>query len=622
MLKKIAFSGFILIFIFIFSFFIILQLQKKEYNIIKESNTKQINMLITELNNKIESNINSEIEKLHILSKLITHDINNFPQYSEIIIDNNTESFIMLISHEGNIVFTHPLRKSFVGFSILSFPDIANFFIRLKKTNTEQISFLYVKYFDNKKLDIVNKTFISIGITAKISNNNNFYLIKFVPYNIFFDNVLKKFKNVLGESVVIYLKDKPAVTKKNNIFEYNIKGLKYFIVVKEIHDPTARSLKIHFRKINFLIILLASISFLMGTFIIFNLFASHKKLEKLVEERTGELSIEKERYRLFFNYLPLAAIVYNLKNLQISEFNDNATNLGINMGDNLNKLINNEKSLQEHLAIVEKEGHNSSVIYTSDKRIFELHTIKLTNGNKALSIINDITEQKSIEEKLQQAQKHEIISTITSGISHDFKNTINNIQIYLSLIEKDKENSQHYINTLKSIIISAKEHIENLLTISHQRKPKTVELTSEELMKNFIQLVNNYIPKNIYITYINLIPQSRLRIAKGSIIQAFLNIIINSVEAIGEKEGTISIIIDKEQINKQSFIKITFNDNGPGIRNDILKNIFKPFYTTKENGCGLGLTLVNRVIKESGGFMNIESTFGEGTIVRIYLPEV
>ncbi|MGA1846048.1 two-component system sensor histidine kinase NtrB [Deferribacter abyssi] len=622
MFKKIALSGFILIFIFIFSFFIILQLQKKEYNIIKESNAKQIKMLIAELNNKIESNINSEVEKLHILSKLITYDINNFPEYSEIIIDNNTNSFIMLISQEGNIVFTYPFRKSFVGFSILSFPDIANFFIRLKKTNTQQISFLNVKYFDNKNLNFVNKTFISIGITSKLVNNNNFYIIKFVPYNVFFGNALKKFKNMLGESIVIYLKDKPAVSDNNSIFEYNIKGLKYFVVIKGIHDSTAKSLKTHFKKINFLIILLISITFLMGAFIIFNLFASHKKLESLVNERTKELSIEKERYRLFFNYLPLAAIVYDLKNLQISNFNDNAANLGISKGKILNELINNEKALQEHLALVEKEGYESSVIYSADKRIFELHTIKLMDENKALSIINDITEQKAIEEKLQQAQKHEIINTITSGISHDFKNTINNIQIYLSLIEKNKENSQHYINTLKSIIMSAKEHIENLLTISHQRKPKTIKLTSEELMKNFIQLVNNYIPKNIYITYINLIPQAKLRIAKGSVIQAFLNIIINSVEAIGDNEGTISIIVDKEQINKQNFVKITFNDNGPGIKNDILKNILKPFYTTKENGCGLGLTLVDRVIKESGGFMNIESNYGEGTTIRIFLPEV
>lgn len=98
--------------------------------------------------------------------------------------------------------------------------------------------------------------------------------------------------------------------------------------------------------------------------------------------------------------------------------------------------------------------------------------------------------------------------------------------------------------------------------------------------------------------------------------QIMINILLNSVQAIETAEGKVEILSYKDSDN----VVIKVSDNGIGIKPEDMKNIFKPFFTTKEKGTGLGLPLVKKYINQLGGKIEIESEFGKGCVVKIYLP--
>ncbi|BAI81580.1 hypothetical protein DEFDS_2133 [Deferribacter desulfuricans SSM1] len=620
MLKKVIIAGFIIFSFFTISFIIILQLQNKEFLLLKETNEKYTETLLSEINNKIEQNIENKLEKLKILSNFIKNNPNNISTYINNIFKDDTNSIIMMISNEGNILTTYPKTLGFNGLSILNFPDIADFFIKLSKEN-ELAKFLKIKMFNNETLTFTTKNYICIGTENIISNNNKFYLLQFSPLSIFFQNITDKFEKVLGKEAVIFLGNKPEGNNFSQIIPFEVKGLKYYIGIKDVKPPLINNLKKHFSKINLLIFILLSITFIFGAYIVYELFISHRRLEKLVEKRVNELNLERKKYETFFKNLPLPAIVFDPIALTIVDLNSKATEYGFKKDDKLTDLLKNEKILENHIKTLNEKLIDDFELNVSDKYIFQIFSIFDKNENKVISIINDITENKKLYEKIKNAERKELVATITTGIAHDFKNSLSNIQLYLKLMETEPDNWKKFIEPIKTIINSSTDHINNLLLIANNKKPKLKELKIDDVMNEFLQIIKQYIPKNIDLTYINLVTDSKILGSKSSLIQAFLNIVVNSKDAIGKNKGDISIVIDKEILNNINYIKFTFSDNGPGIEKDILKNIFKPFYSTKENGCGLGLALVNRVIKELSGFMNIESEIGKGTIVRIYLPE-
>ncbi len=97
--------------------------------------------------------------------------------------------------------------------------------------------------------------------------------------------------------------------------------------------------------------------------------------------------------------------------------------------------------------------------------------------------------------------------------------------------------------------------------------------------------------------------------------QAFLNIVINAVQAM-DKGGVLEITVEE----KKAGVEVVFSDNGVGIPAGVMKNIFDPFYSTKEKGSGLGLAIVHNIIDGHGGKVSLESSEGKGTTVRVFLP--
>jgi signal transduction histidine kinase len=233
-------------------------------------------------------------------------------------------------------------------------------------------------------------------------------------------------------------------------------------------------------------------------------------------------------------------------------------------------------------------------------------------------------EIKSGQEQLLQSRKMASIGTFTSGIAHELNNPLNNISMTAeSLLEDYRDLSPEEADEMLRDILNQAERasqvVKNLLEFSRTERPFLMDLNVKDVIEGTIRLVKN----QIMVTGIELDaqiadPLPTIRGRRQDLQQALLNILLNSIQAM-KKGGTISI---RANPAPDGFLRIDLQDTGTGIKPSDLEHIFDPFYTTKPvgDGTGLGLSLTYGIIRTHGGYIEVKSEIGEGTVFSIYIP--
>jgi two-component system NtrC family sensor kinase len=233
-------------------------------------------------------------------------------------------------------------------------------------------------------------------------------------------------------------------------------------------------------------------------------------------------------------------------------------------------------------------------------------------------------EIKAGQEQLLQSRKMASIGTFTSGIAHELNNPLNNISMTaeslmgeyhrLSPVEAD-EMIQDIINQADR----ASQVVKNLLEFSRTERPYLTHLNVQDVIEGTIKLVKN----QIMVTGIELDVQiadslPAIRGRRQDLQQALLNILLNSVHAMPDG-GTISI---RANLDSDGTVRIDLADTGDGIKPSDLEHIFEPFYTTKPvgEGTGLGLSLTYGIVRTHGGYIEVKSEMGKGTVFSIHIP--
>jgi len=252
-------------------------------------------------------------------------------------------------------------------------------------------------------------------------------------------------------------------------------------------------------------------------------------------------------------------------------------------------------------------------------------SIALENAIKyqALKLKFDVLED--CQSDLMQSNKFSAIEYLANGIAHEIHNplTIISGKAQMLLLSKDKniltEKTEEDLRNIVQQTKRAADITRKLLVFSKQ-SPEYKELIS------FSQIIDDTLELISYQTSLDQIKIDK-RVShnvppyRGSISEfreVFLNLILNSVQSV-EREGNISIwVADLEEEN--GLIEITVEDNGCGISKENVSSIFDPFYTTKQNGLGLGLFVTQRIVQRNGGFIRVSSELGQGTCVTIRLP--
>ena len=248
-----------------------------------------------------------------------------------------------------------------------------------------------------------------------------------------------------------------------------------------------------------------------------------------------------------------------------------------------------------------------------------------------------VNEQKRLEVQLQQAQKMEAVATLAGGVAHDFNNLLQIMQASSELLLSNTRKDTPAFEILSEIMAAAGrggELTQQLLTYSRDIESEKRPMNLNVSVRQVHQLLKRTIPKMIGID-VHL--ENNLKLVDADPVQmeqVLMNLAINARDAI-EEEGSISIqtanvlrpdnCIDASSLSSSDqWVSLCVRDTGQGMSNDILEQIFDPFFSTKApgNGTGLGLSMVHGIIKNHDGCITCRSTLGIGSCFCIYLPAV
>jgi PAS domain S-box-containing protein len=295
--------------------------------------------------------------------------------------------------------------------------------------------------------------------------------------------------------------------------------------------------------------------------------------------------------------------------------------------NNLSKVINNESVPYYPIKL---KCFNGDIVDTEVAFILQ----NFIGRKYVLAILKNLFKQKVVEKERLKIEKLESIGLLAGGIAHDFNNILTIIQGNISLTKLDiKENKyDNLYSRMKEIekaVQQSKNLTQQLLTFSKGGDPVKEAVSIEELIKETTALA--LCGSNVRCEYLFSEDLYPVEIDKGQISQVINNLIINSVHAMPEG-GTIKIGVENSNINNITrkmlplkdgkYIKIFIQDEGIGIPQKYIQKIFDPYFTTKQEGSGLGLATSFSIVKKHNGYLFVESEVGYGSIFYIYLPAV
>ena len=244
------------------------------------------------------------------------------------------------------------------------------------------------------------------------------------------------------------------------------------------------------------------------------------------------------------------------------------------------------------------------------------------NSAGALASLTDITETKNLKRKLQEQEKLAVVGRLSSTLAHEIRNPLASMSgaahvLRMGGLEWDKADRMTLLISRQARRIS--EIIEGYLELSRSRKTLYTDAVSlESVVSEAVEVARQgfgwqtRIELHIVGSFIVMGSQSRL-------VQLLTNLMRNSAESLNASpEGRVDITLCQGQDEGTALIKV--EDNGPGIPPEIMDRIRDPFFTTKQEGTGLGLYVARRVAEDHRGTLKIESTAGQGTVVSVFLP--
>ncbi len=255
-------------------------------------------------------------------------------------------------------------------------------------------------------------------------------------------------------------------------------------------------------------------------------------------------------------------------------------------------------------------------------------TVRRSNEGNIIGyqgIIRDITEQKKIEEELQKIEKLESLGIMAGGIAHDFNNLLTTITSNISLLSLTDDNKLlELLKDSKNACNHAKNLTHQLLTFSRGGAP----IKKVSYIGNLLKDSSSFALRgsNIRCTYAIAPDLWPVEIDEGQITQVIHNLVINATQAMTEG-GTIDIRAENIEkgakdllsLDHKKYVKFSLKDRGIGISKEHIKKIFDPYFTTKEDGSGLGLATTYSIIKNHGGHIDVSSEVGSGSEFNVYL---
>jgi PAS domain S-box-containing protein len=381
-------------------------------------------------------------------------------------------------------------------------------------------------------------------------------------------------------------------------------------------------------------------------------------LTSVARDITERMQMEKElresevRYRTFFENTGTAMLIIE-EDMVVSLMNCEFAKLtGYAKNEIEGKKKWTEFVTEENLEIM-KEYHQLRRVNPSDapksyeSRIIDrggnvkdiFVTITMIPGtHKSVASIIDITDLKRLETQIRQAQKMEAIGTLAGGIAHDFNNILGAIMGYTDLALSNREMDSQLRNYLERVYQAgerARDLVKQILTFSRQTEQERTPVQIAVIVKEVLKLMRSSLPTTIEIQQDIITPPGRDVVLADptQIHQVLMNLCTNAAHAMRAKGGILGVSIwdidadaafveQYPEMEPGPYIKLTVSDTGHGMDAAVKERIFEPYFTTKGvgEGTGLGLAVVQGIVKSRGGAIFVTSEPGKGSIFHIFLP--
>lgn len=358
--------------------------------------------------------------------------------------------------------------------------------------------------------------------------------------------------------------------------------------------------------------------------------ASEDKFQRFFDEApvsvaiVGPDAVMQDHNTAFINLIgkPIESIdKYNLKDFVVED--DKAA-----VFDAIARIEQGRRMAPMEVSLIDKEGETVTV---------QMHARRFKQSDSIVLHFIDLTEQKNLEVQFVQSQKMQAVGQLAGGIAHDFNNLLTAIIGFSDLLllrHKPGDSSFGDIMQIKQNSNRAANLVRQLLAFSRQQTLRPQIHDMADILTELSHLMRRLIGANIDLDVVHGSNLGLVKVDVGQMEQVLINLAVNARDAM-EDGGQLTVttanfvneaplFCGEDEMPPGEWVSIAVQDTGCGISDENLTRILEPFFTTKDvgQGTGLGLATVYGIIRQTGGFLNIESVVGKGTNFTIYLPRV
>jgi two-component system NtrC family sensor kinase len=242
--------------------------------------------------------------------------------------------------------------------------------------------------------------------------------------------------------------------------------------------------------------------------------------------------------------------------------------------------------------------------------------------NQVILVEKDVTDKRRLEGFLTQSEKMAAVGELAAGIAHEINNPLTVILANAQILQRElppNEDWQELIDMISRAGSRALHSVKGLLNFARKEQFEFIPTDINETIERSLEMVQHeLLSRGIKLVYEPADDLPLLRASPNHLQGVWLNLIMNAMDAMDKEEKTIRIV-SSQQGNE---VRVSISDNGQGIPSEKISRIFEPFFTTKERdrGTGLGLSVCHRVIKQHGGYIQVDSKIDEGTTFTVGLP--
>lgn len=328
-----------------------------------------------------------------------------------------------------------------------------------------------------------------------------------------------------------------------------------------------------------------------------------RQLKEQVEEKNNQLEKARKYLHTILDSLPVGVVVLEKGPEPVVFSNKNAKRLnGAGFIDSL------------------KSGGETFGELKNRTGCFRWRREALNNGfeGREVVVFEDVTQMERMKERLERDERLRAMGEMAARIAHEIKNPLGSMELFLSMLQQSKlrKVDRKYVEHVLFGVKAVDRVINNILSYT---RPKTLVLQEEslaDLVKDTVQFMKVSIKSRDISIRLEMLHERHFVFDPDLMKLVMMNLFANAMDAIEEK-GCITIGIKEER----GYVVVSVCDDGVGMTEEVRKNLFNPFFTTKDKGVGLGLFIVYNIVKAHAGYIEVESQPGVGSTFLIYLPE-